>query len=74
MYLMYSKGRAKYNLGFSAQQVAKLATIYPARGPKTGSWFLKLHPVHPHLTVSTDKSNVGSWREDEVRDRKRQTY
>lgn len=52
-------------LVFSPEDVARLATTEPGKRHERKAWYLKLHPIFPYITVSTDseaRSEMGRKR------------
>lgn len=64
-FIMVGKHRSDYALGLRVAEVARFAR-QKADDVQGESLYVKLHPDFPHLTVSGNAANCGSWSVDEV--------
>lgn len=54
------------DVGFSPEQVARLATLTHGKNEKRKACHLQLHHPSPHISVSTYPAPIGDWEEDYV--------
>lgn len=68
--MMYTKCDV-LDLGFSPEQVARLAAMDHRKRLERRAWYLQLHPLSQCITVSTNSTNKGQWTEEQVQNKYR---
>lgn len=62
------------DLGFSPQEVARLAAMEHGKRQESNTWYLHMHPHQPCITVSTDSTKKGHWAEELVQNKYRKRH